>query len=68
VVLLLEVSSDQTVVVNLTVDGEDDAIVGVGQGLSTRLCTRRLIGRIFRDRRMVSLTNTDNAKTLMAED
>ena len=67
-VLLLEVSSDQTVVVNLTVDGEDDAIVGIGQGLSTRLCMRRLTGKMFRDRRMVSLTNTDNAKTLMAED
>jgi hypothetical protein len=39
VVLLLEVLSDVTMVVDLTVDGENDAVVGVGQGLSARLDT-----------------------------
>jgi hypothetical protein len=38
VVLLLEVLSNVTMVVDLTVDGENDAVVGVGQGLSARLC------------------------------
>jgi hypothetical protein len=37
VVLLLEVLSNVTMVVDLTVDSEDDAVVGVGQGLGSRL-------------------------------
>jgi hypothetical protein len=45
VVLLLEVLSDVTMVVDLTVDGENDAVVGVGQGLSARLCRELLVGR-----------------------
>lgn len=36
-VLLLEVLSNVTMVVDLTVDSEDDAVVGVGQGLGSRL-------------------------------
>jgi hypothetical protein len=38
VVRLLEVLPNQTVVVDLAVDGKDDGLVGVGQGLSARLC------------------------------
>lgn len=34
---LLEVLSDVTMVVDLTVDSENDAVVGVGQGLSAGL-------------------------------
>lgn len=30
--------SDQTVVVDFTVDGENDGVVGVGQRLGARLC------------------------------
>lgn len=45
VVLLLEVLSDVTMVIDLTVDGENDAVVGVGQGLSARLCRELLVGR-----------------------
>jgi hypothetical protein len=37
VVWLLQVLSDLTVVVDLAVDGKDDGVIGVGQGLSTRL-------------------------------
>lgn len=44
-VLLLEVLSDVTMVIDLTVDGENDAVVGVGQGLSARLCRELLVGR-----------------------
>lgn len=36
VVLPVEFSSNQTVVVDLAVDGEDDGVVLVGEGLSTR--------------------------------
>lgn len=36
-ILLLEVLSNVTMVVDLTVDSEDDAVVGVGQGLGSRL-------------------------------
>lgn len=32
--------SDLTVVVDLAVDGKDDGVIGVGQGLSTRLWNR----------------------------
>lgn len=38
VVGCLEVLSDQTMVVDLTVDGEDDSLVGVGQRLGAGLC------------------------------
>ena len=34
----LQVLADQTVVVDLAIDGEDDGAVGIGQGLSARLC------------------------------
>lgn len=37
-VLVLEVLSDQTMVVDFTVDGEDDGVIRVGKRLSTRLC------------------------------
>ena len=37
VVGLLEMFPDATVVVDLTVDGKDDRLVGVGQRLGTRL-------------------------------
>jgi hypothetical protein len=37
VVLLLEVLSNVTMVVDLTVDSKNDAVVGVGQGLGSRL-------------------------------
>jgi hypothetical protein len=36
----VEVLANETVVVNLAVDGKDDRVVLVGQGLSTRLCVR----------------------------
>jgi hypothetical protein len=38
VVSLLEVLSNVTMVVDLTVDGENDAVVSVGQGLGSGLC------------------------------
>lgn len=41
-VLLLEVLPDLTMVVDLTVDGEDDGIIVVGEGLSTGLCGKWL--------------------------
>jgi hypothetical protein len=69
------VLSDQTVVVDFTVDSKDDGLVGVGQGLGAGLCwglvklrscrTGRLQEQIARKLR---LTNTDNAETLMAKD
>lgn len=40
VVLVLEVLSNQTMVVNFTVDSEDDGVIRVGKGLSTRLCIK----------------------------
>ena len=36
-ILVLEVLSDQTVVIDFTVDGENDGVIGVGKGLSARL-------------------------------
>jgi hypothetical protein len=43
VVLVVEVFADQSVVVDLSVDGKDDGFIGVGEGLGTRLCILSLV-------------------------
>lgn len=48
VVSLLEVLSNVTMVVDLTVDGENDAVVGVGQGLGSGLCEKLSVVRASR--------------------
>lgn len=39
VVRVVEALADQTVVVDLTVDGQNDGVIGVGEGLSAGLDT-----------------------------
>jgi hypothetical protein len=46
VVGLLQRLPDKTVVVDLAIDGEDNALVGIGKGLSSALCVF-LLGDIF---------------------
>ena len=41
VIRVLQVLADETMVVNLTVDSQDNGVIGVGQGLSARLCKGR---------------------------
>jgi hypothetical protein len=71
VVGLLQVFPDATVVIDLTVDGENDGLVGVGQRLGARLCGKGSVpGVILSEgpKAGVVRTNTDDAQTLMAKD
>jgi hypothetical protein len=68
VVCLLQRLPDKTVVVDLAIDGEDNALVGIGKGLSSALCVF-LLGDIFEAGDTGSRrTNADNAEPLMAKD
>lgn len=65
---LLQVLPDETVVVDLAIDGERDGLVGVGEGLGAALylCVRDLPLRP--GRRTDGRTDTDDAEPLMAKD
>lgn len=69
VVLVVEVFADQSVVVDLSVDGKDDGLIGVGEGLGARLyiLLLDLDGLGGQNRGLPSLTDTDDTETLMAE-
>jgi hypothetical protein len=67
VVGLLQTLPDKTVVVDLAVDGEDNALIGIGEWLSSALwsfVSSRLRGQI--DGRSEP-TNADDAEPFMAQ-
>lgn len=69
VVRLLEVLSNQTMVVDFAVDGEDNGVVGVGQWLSARVWRAvRWDAKAGSENSVAQLTDADNAETLMAKD
>lgn len=58
--------ANKTVVVDFAVDGEDNAVIGIGKWLSSALCfevRRRPRNQIYRSRP----TNTDDAEPFMAQ-
>lgn len=62
----LQVLPDQSVVVDLAVDGEDNALIGIGEWLSSALyflVRIRLRGEIYGSRP----TNTDDTEPFMAK-
>jgi hypothetical protein len=67
VVGLLQALPDQTVVVDLAIDGEDNALISIGKWLSSALCffvsCRFLRGQVDGSRR----TNADDAEPFMAQ-
>lgn len=64
-------SAHQTVVVDLSIDGENDGFVRVGQGLCAGLCTGGSACAGWNHSHEVfgaERTNTNDTETLMAED
>jgi hypothetical protein len=57
---------DQTVVVDLAVDGKDNALVGIGEWLSSALCFL-VRCRLRRDIYGAGHTNADDTEPLMAQ-
>ena len=62
----LEVLSNQTVVVDLAIDGEDDALIGIGEWLSSALCFP-VSERSRPDQVGTRPTNTDDTEPFMAK-
>lgn len=69
---VLQVLADKTMVVDLAVGGNGNALIGVGERLSATLCFYRQsrlvsLGIFHRSRFSFVRTNTDNTETLMAQ-
>jgi hypothetical protein len=67
VVWLLEVLSENSVIVDLAIDGESDCVIFVGDGLRAGICSRELL---FEVNGMTQSAHTyaDDAETFMDED
>jgi len=67
--LVLQLLSQNPVVVDLSIDGQDQGIVAVGQGLGSALCRLLVPFSHFFLRRLPgnTRTNSDNAETLVAQ-
>lgn len=67
VVWLLEVLAEDSVVVDLAVDGEGDCVILVGDGLRAGICSRELLIKVNHMTRS-GHTYSDNAESFMDED
>jgi len=60
------VLANQSVVVDLAIDGEDNALIGIGEWLSSALCFL-MRGRLGRQVHRTGPTNTDDTEPFMAQ-
>ena len=63
---VLQVLANQSVVVDLAIDGEDNALIGIGEWLSSALCFL-MRGRLGRQVHRTGPTNTDDTEPFMAK-